>query len=273
MTERPAISVLTTAYNAEGYLAQAIKSILNQTFRNFEFIIIDDASTDKTWLIIQEFQKQDHRIVALRNETNLGIASNRNALLKNAKGKYMAWQDADDISLPNRLEKQYQLMENNPALGICGGWLQFFSDQQNLSIRKYDADDKTLRKKIFRYSPVAQPAAMIRKEALDQAGNYDSKLKVAEDLDMAFRLGQNYKFANIQEITIKYRLQPSSITYQRLRLLEKNTLKIRLKFAKTGLYRFSLVDLVYNLIQFLTLYLLPAKWRVAFFNLIRNSKS
>ena len=95
------------AYNAEKYISEAIKSILNQTFKDFEFIIIDDGSIDRTWKIIQKYAKKDDRVIALKNEKNLGIAVNRNKLVSMARGKYIIWQDSDDISLPYRIEKQY----------------------------------------------------------------------------------------------------------------------------------------------------------------------
>lgn len=273
MFDQPAVSVLMTVYNSEKYIARAIESILNQTFTDFEFIIIDDQSSDKTREIIEFYRQKDKRLVFFKNENNLGIIPNRNKLISLAKGKYIAWQDADDISLNYRIEKLFKFLEANLAVGICGGWLKFFNDSQNtLGVRKYKTDDSFLRKTIFRYSPVAQPAAMIRKEALTKAGSYDENLLVAEDLDMSFRIGENYKFANLPEVLVKYRQQNKSITFKKLKELEKNTLKIRLKFARNKNYQFCLSDLFYNLFQFLTLYLFPANLRVGFFNLIRNSK-
>jgi glycosyltransferase involved in cell wall biosynthesis len=259
-----------TAYNSESYIAEAIESVLNQTFFNFEFVIIDDASTDGTWPIIQRFAAQDSRIVVFKNKFNLGIPANRNKLVSLAKGKYLAWQDADDVSRPRRLEKQYQLMLSSPKVGICGGWLEFFADGKVISVRKYQALDSELRKKIFRYSPVAQPAAMITREVFVKIGLYNEQLPVAEDLELAFRIGQFYQFANLSEVILKYRQQKNSITYQKLKNLELNTLKIRRQFLDNQAYHFSGFDFLYNFFQWLTLYLLPARFRVAIFNLFRN---
>ncbi len=267
------VSVLMTARNAESYIGQSIESILNQSFADFEFLIIDDTSTDKTWEIIKFYQAKDSRIKASRNEIRHGISKNRNRLVSMASGRYIVWQDADDISLPERIKKQVAFMDSNNEVGICGGWLKFFNSKGILGIRKYSASDKILRKNIFRFSPLAQPASIIRKDALIKAGKYDEKLIAAEDLDMSFRIGQNYKFGNIQEIILLYRQAGDSITAKKLRRLELNTLNVRIKFINDKNYYFSISDFIYNVVQFSTLYLMPVKLRIALFNLLRNSKN
>jgi glycosyltransferase involved in cell wall biosynthesis len=266
------VSVIIPAYNAEKYLADAIDSILNQTFTQFEIIIIDDCSKDRTNEIIQKYANSDVRIRAFRNKINLGIAGNRNKGVGLAKGKYVVWQDADDISLPWRIEKQLHFMEINPEVGIVGGYLQFFSDDnENTGIRKYSADDLELRRRIFRFSPVAQPAAMIRKSCLIQAGEYDLKLPPAEDLDMSFRIGIRHKFANIQEVVIKYREHPNSATFTRLRKIELSTLFIRKKYSHTNCYKMKFSDRIYNFIQLVSIYVIPSNIKIYLFNLFRNS--
>jgi glycosyltransferase involved in cell wall biosynthesis len=271
MPDAPAISVLMTAFNSQAYIVEAIQSILNQTFTKFEFIILDDASTDGTWEIINKYASKDQRIIALKNEKNLGISGSRNRLVNLAKGEFIIWQDADDISLPSRLEKQYQFMINHPQVGISGGGLEFFEGNKILGTRKYALTDSELRKKIFRYSPVAQPAAIVRTRALKNINGYNPKLSVAEDLDVAFRLGQNYQFANLPEIVLRYRHQKNSITFQKLKILEINTLKIRYYFLKNPAYHPSILDIIYNLLQLATLFLMPSSLRVYLFNHIRNS--
>ena len=259
------------AYNAEKYIAEAIESILNQTFKDFEFIIIDDASTDNTWDIIQEYAQRDKKIVAIKNDTNLGIAGNRNKLVSLARGEYIVWQDADDISLTNRIKHQLELMESNSELGIVGGWLEFFNEKGETSIRKYPSEDTKLRKNIFRFSPVAQPGAMIRKKCLDEMGQYDLRYPPAEDLDMSFRIGSKYKFSNLQEIVIRYRESSTSATFTKLKTIELNTLEIRKKFSNHTAYKMSFSDKIYNAIQQISIYIIPPKMKIKLFNLIRNS--
>ena len=268
----PAISVLLPVYNAVKYVGIAIESVLNQSFKDFELIICEDRSTDMTWQIIELYVKKDRRIKLFRNEKNLGIAENRNKLISLASGNYIVWQDADDVSMPYRLELQYQFMEQNPDVGIVGGWLQFFNENGEQSIRKYASDDVSLRSKIFQYSPVAQPAAMIRKKSLDESGMYDLRYPLAEDLDMSFRIGMKYKFANIQRVLIKYRENTTSATFTKLKTIELNTLDIRWKYSHSDKYAMTVADRIYNLLHYASIFVIPAKLKIKLFNVLRNDK-
>jgi len=272
MSENPKISVLMPAYNAEKFIGVAIESILNQSLRDFEFIIIDDCSTDRTWEIIQKYKEKDSRITAIKNEENLGIAGNRNKLKKLAKGIYIVWQDADDISMPDRIKHQYEFMEANEQVGICGGWLEFFNDKGQSSVRKYKEKDEGLRKNIFRFSPVAQPGAIIRKNIFDEMGDYDLNYPPAEDLDMSFRIGRKYKFANLQEIVIKYRENDKSATFTRLKTIELKTISIRLKYAGDKFYKMTAGDNFYSIMQYISVFIIPTKFKIFLFNFLRNSK-
>jgi len=259
------------AYNAEKYIAEAIESILSQTYQNLELIIIDDCSTDNTWELIRKFRNKDKRIQVFQNNENLYIAENRNKLLTKSQGKYIVWQDADDVSLPDRIEKQVQLLESDRSIGIVGGYLLFYQDKKFTSTRKYDQNDKELRSKIFRYSPVAQPAAMIRKECFDKVGLYNPKYPPAEDIDMSFRIGNYYKFANVSQPVIMYRQYAESATFQRLKKIELSTIEIRLKNALNPNYHFGILDMIYNLVQCVSIYIMPAKLKINLFNAVRNS--
>lgn len=269
----PKVSVITPAYNASAYINEAIESILNQTLNDLEFIIIDDCSTDDTWHIIQQYARRDTRIIAERNPDNLGIAGNRNKGVLLAKSPYIAWQDADDISIPTRLEKQYRFMETHPAVGILGGYLHFFDDKGYSSVRRYCQQDENLRRSIFRYSPVPQPAAMIRRRCFDEVGLYDLNCPPAEDLDMSFRIGMKYQFANLPEVLVHYRENVQSATFTKLKVTETRTITIRRRYARSGQYKITYPDAVYNLVQTVALNVLPAKWKIRLFNLLRNTKN
>ncbi len=267
------VSVLTPVYNTEKFVGEAIESILNQSYKDFEYIICDDCSTDNTWNILTEFSKKDTRIKIAKNEKNLGIAGNRNKLITMASGEYIAWQDADDISMPFRIEHQLNFMESHLEVGIVGGFLQFFDENGNKDIRKYFPDDTYLRKNIFKFSPVAQPGSMIRKKCLDESGNYDLRFPPAEDLDMSFRIGSRYKFANLQEIVIRYREHLNSATYRRLKKIELSTFEIRNKYSHRYGYKMSAIDRIYNLFQFISIFILPPQLKIYIFNKLRNSRS
>ncbi|HSV94379.1 MAG TPA: glycosyltransferase [Spirochaetia bacterium] len=233
------------AYNAEQFIDEAIKSILRQTYKNFELIIIDDCSTDKTLKVIKKFSLLDKRIKFDKNEKNQGIAVSRNKLVKHAKGKYIIWQDADDISITSRIEKQVKFMEHNTCVGICGGFLDCFNSKGKTGIRYYSKSDKHLRNNIFRMSPVAQPCSIIRSKIIKALGKYDITLSSAEDLDMSFRIGSVSKFANIQEVLLKYREHNQSNTYSQLSKQIKDTLNVRWRYRNSIGYSMNVLDLIF----------------------------
>lgn len=267
------ISVVIPAYNASMYLQEAIESILRQTFGHYEIIIIDDCSSDNTWDIIQLFARKDLRIKAYQNEKNLGIAGNRNKGVALAKGKYLVWQDADDVSLPKRIEAQYHFMESHPKVGIVGGYIELFKGQTILGVRKYPSNDLAIRNCIFRYSPIAQPAAMVRMAALRRVGEYNLKYPPAEDIDMTFRIGEHYDLANLQEIVVRYRESDTSATFKHLKKMEISTLEIRRKYAQSPAYKMTLGDWIYNLLHFFSVWIVPSRVKIKLFNLWRNSTS
>lgn len=269
--EMPLVSVLMPAFNTEAYIADSIESILRQSFKNFELVILDDASSDRTYEVIQNYAKKDERIRVYKNKKNLNIAETRNKLVDLALGIYIAWQDADDISTPDRLESQVKCLEKYEKVGMVGGFLQFFGDDKKESIRKYNKLDKDIRKNIFFYSPVAQPVAMIRKEALTTTGKYGKNLSPAEDIDMSFRIGENWEFYNIQKVLLKYRNHYNSSTYKKLKKIELVTIKTRLKYFFNSNYSLTVAAFFYNIIQFISIFVIPARIKIKVFNLIRNS--
>lgn len=132
--ELPLIYVVMSCYNREKYVVEAIESILNQTYTNFEFIIIDDCSTDNTFEIVKEYAKKDNRILALKNDKNYCYVHSLNKGIEIAKGKYIARMDDDDISLPERFEKQVEFLEKNEDIIALGTFIEIFSDD----MKKYN---------------------------------------------------------------------------------------------------------------------------------------
>jgi glycosyltransferase involved in cell wall biosynthesis len=265
------VSVVIPAYNADRFLAAAVDSILAQSFHEFELIIIDDCSTDETWSIAQQYASRDSRIRVYRNASNLGIAGNRNRGVSLATGRYLAWQDADDVSLPTRLEKQSRFLDAHPDVAIVGAYIELFRGDVTLGIRKYPADDGTLRRCIFRYSPIAQPAAMLRLDALRRVGDYDLRYPPAEDIDMTFRLGQRHGLANIEEVLLRYRESETSATFTRLRQIERSTVEIRRRYRRAPGFHMTAGDTVYNALHHCSIWLVPPRWKIRAFNAWRNS--
>lgn len=267
----PEISVLMPAYNAEKHIEEAVKSILNQTFKDFELIIIDDNSTDNTWQIIQKF-KSDKRVKLFRNEKNIKLSKTLNKAITLAKGRYLARMDADDISYPERLELQFNFMEKHPAVGIVGGTMDIISeDCQFIAKRMYHQTDNEIRKHIFRYSPYSHPLIMIRAAVLQQSGVYDNIYNPAEDYELYFRIGMYSKFANLKNTLLKYRIVNNSMTTGDTKRMELKTLEIRYKFQTMGPYKMNFLDHIYTKMHYVLIFLLPSSFRIWLFNQFRNS--
>ena len=201
----PLVSVVMPVYNADKYLRESIKSILKQTYSNFEFIIINDGSTDTSLDIIKEYIKKDKRIVLISHK-NKGVSYSANQGFLQAKGKYIARMDADDISLSNRFEEQVNFMEKNYEVGICGTWAKKFKDTINKNkLVKLPTDDKM--KIILLYtSCFFQSSVMFRAKFIKQNQlKYNDDFLSAEDYELWTRIKDLTNFANIPKALILYR--------------------------------------------------------------------
>lgn len=267
--KKPLVSVLMPAYNAEKYIGEAIESILNQTYKNFEFIIVDDASTDSTWKIIQNYAKKDGRLIALKNKTNLKICKTLNKGIKVAIGKYIARMDADDWSYPDRLEKQIKYMQKNPSLVISGGAMLICDEvMKPFAMRTYASNNQILRRKIMRYSPFAHPSVIFKTDIARKVGGYH--MLYAEDIELYLNLGQFGNFGNLSDVLIKYREIPTSMTNTKLKITELHTLQLRLKAYLKLRYNASIVDFIYNFFHLISIYIIPTRLKIFIFNRIRN---
>ncbi len=207
MNEELPISVVMSVYNGERYLALAIKSILKQTFKDFEFIIVDDGSTDRSLEIIRKYEKKDSRIRVLVQE-NQGLAAALNNGIAIAKGKYIARMDDDDISLPKRLELQFAFMESHPDILASSGlaivinkWGDEYAEW------KTEEDSSKIDSKHINEgcTSLCHPASIIRKSAWEAVGGYSPDIKYAQDLDFWLKIGELGSLANISEPLIFYR--------------------------------------------------------------------
>jgi len=237
-----AISVIMPAYNAEKYIKEAIESILNQTFKDFEFIIVDDASTDNTRKIIGTYAKKDGRIKVLYNEKNLGIVHSYNKAIKIAKGKYIAILENDDIAAPTRLEKQFVFMEANPKVGVCGTNIVLINEKGKEIGRRIRPElDKECRRAFFLYCPIFHTTAMIRKECFEKLGYYDDKFIYAQDLEIFMRFSIGYKLHNLQEFLGYYRLHAANASFKRWARAIKSAQMARLTAVREYHYSFPLL--------------------------------
>ena len=200
------ISVVMPVYNREQYLKESIESILNQTFTDFEFIIVDDQSTDSSWQIIQEYANKDSRIVAVKNTGKKGCFPARNCGNGLAKGKYIAVMDSDDIALPHRLQTQFDFMEQNPEIDVCGSWAKTFGDKNEL-IKPWQMHEK-IRDANFFFCAMVHPSIMFRNK---YGIVYSEEGLSAQDYELYCRKINELKFANIPKVLLLYRAHETQI--------------------------------------------------------------
>lgn len=201
MKSSPVISVVMPVYNCAFYIQEAVDSILNQTFTNFELIIIDDASTDGTSGILKNFT--DPRIKFVFKEVNEGVSAATNEGFRLAKGKYIARMDGDDISIKERFEKQVRILENNPSIYICGGWVQYQGGTN--SIIKYKRTHSEIISELLIHCSICMGASMFRRKELAHCF-YDEDKKSGEDYDFWTKVAWQGQMYNIQEVLLLYRV-------------------------------------------------------------------
>ncbi len=208
---RPKISVIMPVYNAEKYLSKSITSVLSQTFADFEFIIIDDASSDASGAIIEKFQGQDKRLKIIKNRQNLGVAACLNLGLSSAQGQYIARQDADDISLPDRLQKQYEYLEKNKHIFLLGSAAIIIDEQgRPLGLMAKKDNYRRLKKILKKTNSIIHPSIMFRQE---KNIFYNPQARWCEDFELYQRLlKQGKNLTNLSQPLIKYRIYKQSIS-------------------------------------------------------------
>lgn len=226
------VSVIMSNYNTpEEYLRTAVESILNQTYRNFEFIIIDDCSTDNSLSIIESYD--DSRIIIIRNEQNLGITKSLNRGLAVAKGEFVARMDADDISLESRFEKQVEFLKNNPDHIVCGTGVELIGDWESKHINKYICrtipERETFRIHLLfgNYPNIVHPTAMFNHGLLLKNNiRYNEKYPLAQDYRMWVSCSDVAECANLPETLLYYRVHGKAVSNERKELQKSITLQI-----------------------------------------------
>jgi len=207
------VIVLMPVYNGEAYLKEAIESILNQTFKDFEFLIINDASTDQSLEIINKYLT-DKRIKLINNEKNMGLVYSLNKGLDLANSKYIVRMDQDDIALPTRLEKQIEFMEKNPDVGVSGTWFEiFYMENTNTCLVQHPIEHRDIQINMLFECSIGHPTVCLNLPLFNKYNlRYDSQFENAEDYELWSRAINYFKFANIPEVLLKYRLHTTNIS-------------------------------------------------------------
>lgn len=206
----PRISVIMPAYNAEKYIKEAIDSVLLQTYRDFELIILNDCSKDSTERIIQSYE--DDRIVYLKNEVNMGVAATLNRGLATAKGEYIARMDSDDISLPERFERQVTYLDANPCVAVLGTNSETFDENGPLYTGWSATDPAQMKVDLLFSCGLAHPSVMMRREVVCGLGGYDLEFEGMEDYDLWCRVAESYEVTTLADILFRYRVHSGQVT-------------------------------------------------------------
>lgn len=202
-----------SVYNGEEFLRDSILSILNQGYKDFEFVIINDCSTDGTPAILNDFQKTDSRIKMIHNNQNLGLTKSLNKAIRESSGEYLARLDCGDLSSPDRLEKQVNFLDSNQDIGLVGSFMYIINTKgEILKEVKYPTDNETLKKDLIRYNPFVHSSIMFRRRSGERVGFYDEEFKYTQDYRLYFKLFPYTQFANLPFFLVKYRHMPNSIT-------------------------------------------------------------
>lgn len=207
MQNTPKVSVIMATFNGEKHVCECIDSILSQTLEDFEFIIVDDASTDNTKNLLRAYASKDSRIRIITNTKNKERAASRNRGIAEARSSFIAVVDDDDVSFPHRLQIQYDFMQKNRDIGVCGAHIQIYETGQHVL---YYTKNDILRAYLLFNCCVAHPVVMYRRDVVLRVGGYNESMSQAEDYELWAKLllEGSIRFANVPEILLRYRTYP-----------------------------------------------------------------
>jgi len=213
MPHSPCVSILTATHNGERFLAKTIESILGQTLTDFEYILIDDASTDGSAQIIEHYATQNARIIPIRNSSNLGPGAALNQGLGIARGRYIANLDHDDLAMPQRLERQVLFLDAEPTIGVVGTFARLIDEQglpveQSISTYDYPTEPAVVRWAMCYCCALLHSSVLMRSALVKQAGGYSAHHRYICDYELFSRLLSLTEFANLPEYLTAYRLGP-----------------------------------------------------------------
>ena len=274
------ISAVMSVYNGEKYLEEAINSILSQTYTKFEFIIINDGSTDNTHKILDRYQQKDKRIKIINNKINKGLIYSLNKGFEIANGKYIARMDADDIAEKNRFKEQVEFLENNKNIVMCSTYIKVFRNNLKFITKtfKTDTEYKNIKVKLLFRNYIAHPTIMIRKEIIDKYNlRYREEDKGMEDYGLWLNLSSREKLVTIPIPLLKYRFLSNSISSKVLKNTDKYKEILKKIFTRELKYIFSNlsekdldIHIEINLINNLKEYKYSLKEKIEYLNKLKN---
>lgn len=267
----PLISVIIPVYNGESFVGEAIESILNQTYSNFELIIVNDLSTDKTSEILEFYRKRDKRIKIIQNNRQLFLSGSLNKALKQVTGKYIARMDSDDVSLPQRFSLQVKMLEENPNLVAVGGQEEVIDSQGNITaVKNFPVNPKICYNLFMNFIPIQPPLLMARAAVMKKL-RYDTVISKHDDIDMLFKLLKYGRFSNVDEIIFQYRVRNGSSTHSKAKEVFFMAFNVRIRAIINQGYRPNIFAILIAIVELFVVLIMPSKYLVPLFEFLRYS--
>ncbi|MGN0872505.1 MAG: glycosyltransferase family 2 protein [Victivallales bacterium] len=266
--------VLLPVYNGEKFLAECLDSICNQTYRDFELIVCNDGSNDRSLHILRQYAAKDPRIRVLSNPENLGIVKTKNRLLSEIPEDtdFVAWMDADDICSSERFRKQLDYLMEHPAIGGVGSALEIIDENSELTGRRdYPAVASEIRKRLPKCNVLGMPTMMLRYDVLREMGNFSATCPGCEDYEYWLRTIDRFDLANLPEPLLRYRISKQQIKQQKLKQTLRATLLLQRQYYLRNGRRIPLSGIILQICGF-TLLMLPADWILKLFVLFTYRK-
>lgn len=273
-SKNPLVSIVMPAYNAGDFLRASIDSILNQTCKNFEFVIVNDASTDGTSKILNSYRKIDARIKVITNKINLGISRSANIAINEAKGQFIARMDSDDIASLDRIEKQIKFLIKNKNVVAVGGQCELI-DKDGIKIgeKLFPTDNKQIKSMIFANVPLQQPTLMVNEKLLPKNFVwYDNDFSSAEELELIFKLFKLGQVRNLEDTVLKYRMHDHNTSFINPKKTFYLTLSTRIKAIFKYGYVPSIGGILTSIAQIIFIALMPSKWIYPVYTYVRGMR-
>ena len=246
--------------DAGKFVVEAVESIQNQTYKNWEMIVVDDGSTDETGKILKKFARKDKRIMVITNKISRGIGASLNMALTKARGIYIARMDGDDIALPNRLATQVSYLQRYRNIVAVGGQVEMIdSESEIFAYKHFPTDPHRLREMIMWMVPLQHPVMMARASVYKKC-RYDENFKTAEDVEMFLQLMRYGELGNVSQVVYQYRKADTSNGYHNLKQTFYLTLLARLRGVTRHGYTPSVKGVALSVVQLLVVSVLPSRW-------------
>lgn len=267
------VSVIMPVFNAGKFLVPAIESIRKQTVEDFELLIFNDGSTDQSWKILKRYAKRDNRIRIFQSKLNIGLVKSLNILIPKTHGTYVARMDSDDISLPDRFEKQIAYLRENPELVACGGQEYIINERGFRIAEKYFPTDQKTCYNMIANMMVIQPPLLMARGDIFRKLRYSNHVFKNDDISMHFKLLQKGGFGNVPDIIFKYRRRADSLTHRDPKHVYFLALLVRLNAISNYQYAPNIFNLILMGGETILVSLLPNSAIIKLFELLRHTKA